>query len=143
MADSPLEAMERMLDARMPADRRRAPRHQYDESGGENFDAGHDHFRDGHGDGRRAGHHGRNGGRAHSHGRDHRVDFEDEEFSDFDHEEGSDDNENPFANGGLFGRRRDHRRHAGHEDREHHRGRHNRDDPNSIARVKLNIPKFT
>ena len=103
MADSPLEAMERMLDARMPADRRRAPRHQYDESGGENFDAGHDHFRDGHGDGRRAGHHGRNGGRAHSHGRDHRVDFEDEEFSDFDHEEGSDDNENPFANGELFG----------------------------------------
>ena len=41
MADSPLEAMERMLDARMPADRRRAPRHQYDESGGENSDVGH------------------------------------------------------------------------------------------------------
>ena len=128
-----LEAMERMFNERMPANGQRAPRHQYDESGGENSDAGHDHFRDGHGGGRRAGHHGQDGGGAHGHGRDHHVCFEDEEFIDFDHEAGSDDNENPFANGGLFGRRRDHRRCAGHEDREHHCGCHNRDDPNSIA----------
>jgi hypothetical protein len=43
IADSLLEAMERLLDARMPADGQRAPRHQYDESGGENSNAGHDH----------------------------------------------------------------------------------------------------
>ena len=49
-----LQAIERMLDARIPAYRRRAPRHQYDESGGENSDAEHDHFRD--------GHHGQDGG---------------------------------------------------------------------------------
>ena len=69
--------------------------------------------------------------------------FEDEESDDFDHEEGFGDNENPFANDGLFGRRRDHRQRADHGDREHHRGRHNRDDPDSIARVKLSILKFT
>ena len=62
MADSLLEAMERMLDARMPTDGRRAPWHQYDESGGENSDARHDCFRDGHGGGRWVGHHGWNGG---------------------------------------------------------------------------------
>jgi hypothetical protein len=33
MPDSLLEAMERMLDAHMPVDGQRAPRHQYDESG--------------------------------------------------------------------------------------------------------------
>jgi len=37
MADSLLQAMERMLDARIHADRRKAPWHQYDESGGKNF----------------------------------------------------------------------------------------------------------
>ena len=97
MADSLLEAVERMFNERMPTDGQRAPRHQYDESGGENSDAGHDRFRDGRGGGRRAGHHGRDGGRAHRRGRDHRLHFDDEEFDDFDHEEGSNDNENPFA----------------------------------------------
>ena len=58
MADSLLQAMERMLDARIPADGRRVPRHQFDESGAENSDAGHDRFRDGHDGGRWAGHHG-------------------------------------------------------------------------------------
>ena len=36
--------------------------HQYDDSSGENSDAGRDHFRDGREGGRRAGHHGQNGG---------------------------------------------------------------------------------
>ena len=143
MADSLLEAMERMLDARMPVDGRRAPQHQYDESGGENSDVGHDRFRDGHGGGMWPGHHGRDGGQAHGRGRDHRVSFEDEEIDDFDHEEGFDDNGNPFANDGLFEWCRDRRQRAGHEDREHHCGRHNRDDPDNIACVKLSIPKFT
>ena len=106
MADSLLQAMERMLDARIPADGRRAPRHQSDESGAENSNGGHDRFRDGRGGGRRAGHHGQDGGRAHGHGRGHRVCFDDEEFDNFDHEEGSD--ENPFANDGLHMRRHDH-----------------------------------
>jgi len=39
--------MERMLDARIPADGRRAPQHQYDESGAENSNVEHDCFRDG------------------------------------------------------------------------------------------------
>jgi hypothetical protein len=112
-------------------------------NGGENSDAGLDRFEDGRGGGRWAGHHGWDGGRAHGHGRDHRVHFDDEEFDDFDHEEGSNNNENPFANDGLFGRRRDHHRHANHEDREHHHGRHNRDDPDNITCVKLSILKFT
>ena len=41
----------------------------------------------------------------------------------------------PLQNDGQFERCRDHRWHAGHEDREHHRGRHNRDDLGSIACV--------
>lgn len=140
--------MERMYNERIPSKHSAtlAPRHRYDESGGENSGARHDfhdRFRDDRGGGRRAGHHGQNGGRAHGRGRDHHVRFEDEEFDDFDREERFDDDENPFANNGLFGRRRDHRRHADNEDREHHRGRHNRGDPNSMARVKLSIPKFT
>ena len=69
--------------------------------------------------------------------------FDDEEFDDFDHVEGSNDNENPFANDGLFEQRQDRRQRVDHEDREHHRGCHNRDDLDSIARVKLSIPKFT
>ena len=68
--------------------------------------------------------------------------FDDEEFDDFDHVEGSNDNENPFANDGLFEQRQDRRQRVDHEDREHHRGCHNRDDLDSIARVKLSIPKF-
>jgi len=53
MADSLLQAMERMLDARIPADGQKAPRHQSDESGAENSNGGHDRFRDGRGGGRR------------------------------------------------------------------------------------------
>ena len=86
-------------------------------------------------------HHGQDGGRAHGRGRGHRVHFDDDEFDNFDHEEGSD--ENPFANDGLHRRHHDHRRHADHGDKEHHHGRHNREDLDSIARVKLSIPKFT
>jgi len=141
MADSLLQAMERMLDARIPVDGRRAPRYQSDESAAKNSNGGHDRFRDGCGGGRRTGHHGQDGGRAHRRGRGHHVHFDDEEFDNFDHEEGSD--ENPFANDGLHRRRNDHRRHAEHGDREHHHGRRNRKDPDSIARVKLSIPKFT
>jgi len=140
MANSLLQAMERMLDARIPADGKRAPRHQSNESGAENSNGGHDHFRDGCGGGRRAGHHGQDGGRTHGRGRGHRVHFDDEEFDNFDHEEGSD--EKPFANDGLLRRRHDHRWHADHGDREHHHGRRNREDLDSIARVKWSIPKF-
>ena len=43
-------------------------------------------------------------------------------------EEGFDDNENPFANDGLFEWRREHCQHADHEGRKHHHGHHNRDD---------------
>ena len=124
MADSLLQAMERKLDARIRADGRRAPRHQSDESGAENSDGVHDHFTDSNGGGRWARHHGQDGGRAHGCGCGHRVRFDDEEFDNFDHEEGSD--ENPFANDGLHRRRHDHRRHAHHGDREHHHGRRNR-----------------
>jgi hypothetical protein len=91
-----------MLDARMSADGRGAPRHQYDESGGKNSDVGQDRFRDGRGGVRWAGHRGQDGGRAHGHGHDHCVHF-DKEFDDFDHEEGSIDNENPFTNDGVDG----------------------------------------
>ena len=108
MADSLLEAMERMLDARIPTDGRRAPRHQYNESGAENSDAGHD-SRDGRGGGRRAGCHGQDGGRAHGRGRGHHVHFDDEEFEWPD--------ENHFANDGLHGWRHDHRRCVDHGDK--------------------------
>jgi hypothetical protein len=42
----------------------------------------------------------------------------------------------------LYGRRRDRRRRADHEDRKHHQGHRHRDDSDNIARVKLKIPKF-
>jgi len=141
MADSLLQAVKRMLDARIPVDVRRAPRHQSDESGAENFDAGHDRFRDGRGSGRRAADHGQDGGRAHGHGRGHHVYFDDEEFDNFHQKEGYD--ENPFAYDGLHGRHHDHRWCADHGDREHHHGHCNREGPDSIARVKLSILKFT
>jgi len=84
MADSLLQAMEKMLDARIPADAWRAPRHQSNESGAKNSNGGHDRFTDGRGGGRRAGHHGQDGGQAHGRGRGHRVYFDDEEFANFD-----------------------------------------------------------
>jgi len=132
MADSLLQAMERMLDARIPANGQWAPQHQYDESGAENSGAGHDRFKDGHSGGRWAGHHGQDGGRAHGHGRGHRVHSNDEEFDNCHQEEESD--ENPFD----YDRRR-----ADHGDREHHHGHRNWEDSDNIARVKLSIPKFT
>jgi len=104
------------------------------------FDAGHDRFRDGRGGGRQAGHHGQDGGRAHGHGRGHRVCFDDEEFDDFDQEEGSD--ENPFTNDGLHGWHHDHWWRADHED-EHHRVHCNREDLENITRLKLSTSKFT
>jgi len=141
MVDSLLQAMERMLDARIPMDGWRAPRHQSDESGAENSDAGHDRFRDGRGGGRQAGRHGQDGGSAHGHGHGHRVHFDDEEFDKFHQEERSD--ENPFAYDGLHGWRHNHQQRVDHGDREHHHGRHNREDRDSITCVKLSIPKFT
>ena len=83
------------------ADGRRAPRHQYDEFGSENYDTRHGHFRDGRGGGRQASHYGQDGGRAHGCGHGDHMCFDDEEFDDFDEEEGSD--ENSFANDGLHG----------------------------------------
>jgi hypothetical protein len=64
MANSLVEAIDRMLDERLPGARRRAP-HHHDESGDENscFERGfRDHFRGGrddHGGGRHAGHENR------------------------------------------------------------------------------------
>jgi hypothetical protein len=77
-------------------------------------------------------------GRRRAHG--HRVRFEDEVFEDHDREDGSD--ENPFANDGMFGLCH-HHRHADFEDRDRYHGRRHRNDPDIIARVKLDIPKFT
>jgi hypothetical protein len=153
MADSLVEAMGRMFDARLPAVGGHGPRrdqedHHREESGGENsgFDHGFDRFGDGrggYGGGRRADfdnqrgghsadfHNQRDGRRAH----EHRVRFEDEEFED--HEEGS-DVENPFGRGGRFNRRHHHRR-ADFEDRGFHRGRRHYDDPDNISHVKLSI----
>ena len=148
MANSLVEAMERMLDARLPAEGGRGPHHRHEEnhreeSGDENSGFGHgfDRFGDGHGGhggGRRADFDNQRGGRR-AHGR--RVRFEDEE-SEYNAHEGSYDDENPFAHGGRFERRHHHRR-ADFEDRNHHHGRRHRDDPDNIARVKLSIPKFT
>ena len=148
MANSLVEAMERMLDAHLPTEGGRGPHRRHEEnpreeSGDENSGFGHgfDCFGDCHG-GHGGGHHAdfdnqRGGHRAHG----RRVRFEDEE-SEYNDHEGSYDDENPFAHGGRFERRHHHRR-ADFEDRNHHRGRRHRDDPDNIARVKLNIPKFT
>jgi hypothetical protein len=76
--------------------------------------------------------------RRRAHGR--LVRFEDEEFEGRDREEGSD--ENPFANDRMFGRRH-HHQHADFEDRDLYHGRRHRNDPDNIARVKLDMPKFT
>ena len=48
-----------------------------------------------------------------------------------------------LQNDGLHRQRHDHRWYADHGDREHHYGRRNREDLDSIAHVKLSIPKFT
>ena len=58
--------------------------------------------------------------------------FDDEDEARAEYDDGFNDNENPFAGHGLFGQHHDRRRGAGH-DGEHHRGRHNRDDTDSIA----------
>jgi hypothetical protein len=104
-------------------------------------DSFRDHFqggRDDRGGGRRAGHENRRAGGDRDH--DRRVRFDDEDESQGSHEEYNDD-ENPFAHHGPFERHRERRRAAGH-DGDNHRG-HNRADPDSIARVKLSVPKFS
>ena len=155
MADSIVEAVERMFDTRLPAAGGRGAHrphedHHREESGDENSGFGHgfEHFgrgRGGHGGGRRADFDNQRGGRRaygrRAHGR--HVRFDDEEFENHHEDEGSDDNENPFGRDGRFERRRDHHRRAEFEVRDHHHGRRNRDDPDNIARVKLRIPKFT
>jgi len=147
MAESLMEAMGRMLDERIPAaggrgQRRHQEENHSEESSVENFGFGHGFGRfgeehGGRGGGRRPDN--RHGGRR-ADGR--RVHFEDEEFEDQDHEEGYDDDENPFARGRRFGQHHHHRR-ADFEDREYHRGCRHYDDPDNIARVKLNVPRFT
>jgi hypothetical protein len=148
MADSLMEAMERMFNERLPTIGGQRIHHRdpeefnREESGDE--DSGFVHKFDPFGDGRRGYGDGRRAnfnnpcGRCRAHG--HRVRFEDEEFEDHDREEGSD--ENPFANDGMFGRRH-HHRHANFEDRDHYHGCCHRNDPDNIAQVKLDIPKFT
>jgi hypothetical protein len=148
-ADSLMEAMGRMFDERLPVaggrgHHRRHEERRREEYGDENSGFGHgfDRFGDdrgGRGGRRRADFDDQRGGRR-ADGR--RVHFENEGFDDFE-DEGFDDNENPFANDGLYGRRRDRQRRAGREEREHHHGHHHRDDRDNIARVKLTIPKFT
>jgi hypothetical protein len=139
-----MEAMERMLDDHLPTVRRRAP-HHHDESGDENSGFGHgfrDHFeggRDDRGGRRHAGHEDRRVGGGHGNGR--RVCFDDEDESQGIHEEEYDDDENPFANGGRFEHRRG-QHHGASNDDKHHRGCHGA-DPDSVARVKLSIPKFS
>jgi hypothetical protein len=68
------------------------------------------------------------------------VQFDDEipKNSDADY----DDNANPFAAHGPYGQRHEHRRGAGHNV-EYHHGRHNRNDQDNLARIKLSVPKFT
>nr|TKV94620.1 hypothetical protein SEVIR_9G307300v2 [Setaria viridis] len=139
-----LEVRERRFNERLPAAGGRALQHQHEEFGDENSCFGHgfhDRYgggRDGHGGGRSAGHEDRRTGGDCGHG--HRVRFDDEDESQSSHEEGYDDDENPFVNHGQFGHCQNHHHGAGH-DGEHHHGR-DRDDPDSIARVKLSVPKF-
>jgi hypothetical protein len=148
MADSLVKAMERMFNERLPMTRGRRLHHRdpeefyREESGDENsgFIHGFDPFGDGrrgYGDGRRADFDNPRGRRC-THGR--RVRFEDEEFEDHDCEEGSD--ENPFANDGMLGRRH-HHWHADFEDRDRYHGWRHRNDTDNIARVMLDIAKFT
>jgi hypothetical protein len=137
-----------MLNERLPATGGRWLHHRdpkefnCEESGDENSGFGHefDPFGDdhrGYGDSRHADFNNLRG-RRRAHGR--QVRFEDKEYEDRDREEGSD--ENPFANDGLFGRCH-HHWHANFEDRDRYHGRRHRNDPDNIARVKLDIPKFT
>ena len=161
MANSLLAVMERMFNERLPAAGGRGPQHQHEDNhreefGDENsglgagFHGRNGNGRGGQGERRRANFdqcgggrraefdHQRGGGR----GRDRRVHFDDEDEVHDEYEEGFDDNENPFGHHGHFGQPHEHRRGAGH-DGENHRGRRNRDDPDSIARVKLSVPKFS
>jgi hypothetical protein len=148
MADSLIRAMERMLNERLPTTGGRRLHHHdpeefnREESRDENSGFSHEFnpFIDGHrgyGDGRHTNFDNLRG-RRRAHGR--QVRFEDKESEDHDHEEGSD--ENPSANDGIFCRRH-HHRHADFENRDHYHGHHHRNDPNHIAGVKLDIPKFT
>ena len=142
LGNSLLEAMERMLNERLPVAGGRGP--QEEEFGDENSGFGngfHDHFgngRGGRGGGRRADFHDQRGG----HGHDRHVHFDDEYDAHDDYDEEFGDNENPFAGHGRFGQHHDRRRGAS-RDGGHHCGHHNKDDPDNIVRVKLSVPKFT
>ena len=125
MANSLLEAMERMFNECLPAAGGRGPQHQHEDNhreefGDENSGFGNgfrDHFRDGRGGrggGRHADYDDQHGG---GHGSGHHVHFDDEEEIHNDSNEGFDDNENPFAGHGRFGQRQHHRRGAGHDGR--------------------------
>ena len=154
MANSLLEAMERMFNERLPVVGGRGPQHQHEDNhreefGDENSSMGAGFYarqgngRGGRGGGRRADFDQRGGGRhakfdhqrGGGRGRDRHVHFDDEDEVHDEYEEGFDDNENPFGHHGHFEQPHEHRRGAGH-DGENHRGRRNRDDPDSIARVK-------
>jgi hypothetical protein len=105
MANSLVEAIERMLDEHLPAARLRAP-HDHDESGDDNSGFGRgfrDHFQDGRDDcggGRCADHENRRAGGDRDHDRCVRFDNEDE--SQGSHEEEYDGDYNPFAHRGPF-----------------------------------------
>jgi hypothetical protein len=140
-----LEAMERLLNDRLPAAGGRAPRHQHDdESGAENSGATSDfsgRFQGDHRGGRRAGRDGQRGRGAPGRGFGRHVRFDEDGVHPSDHDDEY-DNANPFANHGRFGQHHGRRRGAG-RDHDNHRGHHHREDQDSIARVKLSIPKFT
>ena len=129
LGNSLLEAMERMFNERLLAAGGRGP--QEEEFGDENSGFGngfHDRFgngRGGRGGGRRADFYNQHGGGCR---RDRHVHFDDEDDV---HDEGFDNNENPFAQHGRFGPQHVHHRGAGH-DGGHHHGRHNRDDRTTL-----------
>ncbi|KAG8088439.1 hypothetical protein GUJ93_ZPchr0010g9488 [Zizania palustris] len=134
LGDTLLQAMERMLNERLPAAGGRDHQHPNEESGDENSGFGdgfHGHHRGGQDGDRRA---------RRWHGHDRHVHFHNEEEIHSESDGGFDDNENPFADHRRFGHHHGRRGGAG---RAVHHGRHNRDDPDNIARVKLSVPKFT
>ncbi|KAG2565101.1 hypothetical protein PVAP13_7NG045145, partial [Panicum virgatum] len=143
LQNSLLEAMERMFNECLPAcgGGHGCDYHVHFDDENSGFGDGfHDDFRD-HGGGRHAGHNDRRAGGDCRNGRGVRFDDEEEIHSESENRE-FDDNENPFGDPGCFGQHRDRRRGASHDGRHHH-GRRNGDDPDSIARVKLSVPKFT
>ncbi|XP_062224492.1 uncharacterized protein LOC133923045 [Phragmites australis] len=148
LGHSLLEAMERMLNERLPPAGGRVPQHSPANSHGEVDDensvgrAEDYYFVHRRGRGGRFGHGGQHGGGARGRGFLPRVHFDDEDFHDnSDHEMEYDDNENPFANRGLFRQHHDHRRGAAYGGCELPHNRH-RAEPDNLARIKLSVPKF-